>query len=214
MVLLGGCSSVVSFTGLPLSEDAVYVNGVTPIRQDHDYTCGPACLAAVATHWGVSPAQFKASAGAAPRDYTARDLQALAARLGLQAFVYGGSMEDLRENLGKGRPVIAMISMPLPPQGDLITAEALALWNEVGPRPAHWVVVVGMIGEKWVLLDDPESGPLAVKADRFQRWWAQHDSAAVLVTALAPARTPRQPEPMSSPAGPTLPWQMGRAGRA
>jgi predicted double-glycine peptidase len=183
LLLLGGCSSVASFKGLPLSEDAVYVNGVTPIRQDHDYTCGPACLAAVATHWGVSPAQFKASAGAAPRDFTARDLQGLAARVGLQAFVYVGSMEDLRENLGKGRPVIAMISMPLPPQGDLITAEALALWNEVGPRPAHWVVVVGTIGRKWVILDDPESGPLVVRSDRFQRWWAQQDSAAVLVTA-------------------------------
>jgi predicted double-glycine peptidase len=187
LLLLAGCSSVVSFKGLPLSEDAVYVNGVTPIRQDHDYACGPACLAAVATHWGVSPAQFKASAGAAPRDFTARDLQGLAARLGLQAFVYAGSMEDLRENLVRGRPVIAMISMPLPPQGDLITAEALELWNEVGPRPAHWVVVVGMIGQKWVILDDPESGPLAVRADRFKRWWAQRDSAAVLVTASAPA---------------------------
>jgi predicted double-glycine peptidase len=185
LLLLGGCSSVASFKGLPLSEEALYVNGVTPIRQDHDFTCGPACLAAVATHWGVSPAQFKAGAGAAPRDFTARDLQALAARLGLQAFVYGGSMADLRENLGKGRPVIAMIPMPLPPQGDLLTAEVLALWNEVGPRPAHWVVVVGMIGQKWVILDDPESGPLVVKADRFERWWAQQGSVAVLVTAPA-----------------------------
>jgi predicted double-glycine peptidase len=187
LLLLGGCSSVASFKGLPLSEDAVYVNGVTPIRQDRDFTCGPACLAAVATHWGVSPAQFKASATASPRDFTARDLQALAARLGLQAFVYGGSMADLRENLDKGRPVIAMISMPLPPQGDLITAEMLALWNEVGPLPAHWVVVVGMIGQKWVILDDPQSGPLAVRTDRFQRWWAKRDSLTVLVTAGAPA---------------------------
>jgi predicted double-glycine peptidase len=189
-LLLGGCSSVASFKGLPLSEDAVYVNGVTPIRQDHDFTCGPACLAAVATHWGVSPAQFKAGAGAAPRDFTARDLQGLAARLGLQAFVYAGSMEDLRDNLGKGRPVIAMISMPLPPEGDLITAEVLALWNEVGPRPAHWVVVVGMIGQKWVILDDPASGPLVVRADRFQKWWAQRDSVALLVTAAGPGGSP------------------------
>lgn len=184
-VLLGGCSSVASFKGLPLGEDAVYVNGVTPIRQDGDYTCGPACVAAVATHWGVSPAQFKASAAPSPGDSTARDLQALATRLGLVAFVYGGSMDDLRDNLGKGRPVIAMISMPLPPQGDLVTAGLLAAWNEVGPRPAHWVVVVGMIGRKWVILDDPASGPLAVKADRFEKWWKQRDSVAVLVTAPA-----------------------------
>jgi predicted double-glycine peptidase len=168
---------------MPLNEDAVYVNGVTPIRQDHDFTCGPTCLAMVATHWGISPAQFKTRAGAAPRDFTARDLQGLAGGLGLQAFVYQGSMADLRENLGKGRPVIAMISMPLPPQGDLVAAEVLALWNEVGPRPAHWVVVVGTIGEKWVILDDPESGPLAVRADRFEKWWAQRDSVAVLVTS-------------------------------
>ena len=119
---------------------------------------------------------------------TARDLQALAARLGLQAFVFNGSMDDLRENLGKGRPVITMIAMPLLPRGDLLTAEVLSLWDELGPRPAHWVVVVGTIGRDWVILDDPVSGALTVKTDRFQRWWEQHERVAVLITGPAPGR--------------------------
>jgi ABC-type bacteriocin/lantibiotic exporter with double-glycine peptidase domain len=66
----------------------------------------------------------------------------------------------------------------------------LAVWNKVGPRPAHWVVVVGMNGRKWVILDDPASGLLVVRADRFQKWWAQRDSVALLVTAAGPGGSP------------------------
>jgi predicted double-glycine peptidase len=185
--LLGGCSSVTPFTGLPLDKEGLYVSGVTPVRQDKMYSCGPACVAAVGTHWGVGLDQFKSAASSLPKDTTGRDLQSLAEKMGLQAFVYKGSMDDLRRNLGSGRPVITMVPMPLLPKGDLVTEELLALWNELGPRPAHWVVVVGMVGENWVILDDPASGPLAVKADRFEKGWAAKDHLSVLIASPAPA---------------------------
>ncbi|HZP61635.1 MAG TPA: cysteine peptidase family C39 domain-containing protein [Opitutaceae bacterium] len=188
-LLLGACASVVPFTGMPLGKEGLYVSGVTPIRQDKTYSCGPACVAAVATHWGVDPAQFESKAPPLGSDTTARDLTALAGDLGLQAFAYTGSLDDLFDNLRQGRPVIAMIPMPLPPKGDLITAQMLELWNEIGPRPAHWVVVVGTIGREWIVIDDPASGPLAVKTGRFQQWWARQQNLSVLIagTAMPPA---------------------------
>ncbi len=185
--LVAGCTSVVPFTGLSLEKASVYVNGVTPVVQDRRFSCGPACLASVGTHWGVSLEQVKAAAAGLGSDSTARDLQTLAARLGLEAFAYRGSMEDLRDNLANGRPLITMIAMPLPPKGDFITSQVLELWNEVGPRPAHWVVVVGTVGERWVIVDDPASGPLAIDADRFHRWWTREGGLAVLVAG------PRRP---------------------
>jgi len=180
-IALSGCSSVVTFTGLPLNERGVYVSGVTPVHQDKSVSCGPACLAAVGTHWGVTLERFKAMTAGAPQETTGRDLQTLAEKMGLRAFVYRGSMDDLRENLGKGRPVIAMVEMPLPPRGDFVTAQLLSLWNELASRPAHWVTVVGLVGDKWVVIDDPVSGPLAIKADRFRRLWEREDSASVLI---------------------------------
>ncbi|HTQ30400.1 MAG TPA: cysteine peptidase family C39 domain-containing protein [Opitutaceae bacterium] len=194
-LLLGACSSVAPFTGMPLGRNGLYVNGVTPIRQDKIYSCGPACVAAVATHWGVDLARFESRIPPLSGDTTARDLQNLAGELGLTAFAYEGSMDDLQDNLRQGRPVITMIPMPLPPKGDLITAQVLELWNEIGPRPSHWVVVVGMIGQKWMIIDDPASGPLVLEAGRFRRWWARERNLSVLVvaTAAAPASVSLNP---------------------
>jgi ABC-type bacteriocin/lantibiotic exporter with double-glycine peptidase domain len=170
---------------MPLEQGGVYVSGVTPIREDSVYSCGPACVAAVATHWGVAPERFKAVETQSPAETTGAELRDLAVRLGLQAFSYEGSMDDLRENLSSGRPLIAMISLPLPPKADMVTNELLAVWNEVGPTPAHWVVVVGMVGDKWVIVDDPASGPLVLRTEWFQKAWAREGKMTVLVAAPA-----------------------------
>jgi predicted double-glycine peptidase len=182
-LLAGGCASVGQFKGLTLNDDSVYVSGVPPVRQDKNYACGAACVASVAAHWGVSLADFKSKYPSLPADTTGRDLQKLAEELGLQAVVYRGSMDDLQQNLGDGRPLIVMIPMPLIAKGTLVSDLVLNVWNEIGPRPAHWVVVVGSIKNQQLIVDDPASGPLKVRQEEFQKWWAQKDNLCVLIAA-------------------------------
>jgi predicted double-glycine peptidase len=182
-LLFGGCASVTRFKGLTLDEDAVYVSGVPPVHQDTHYACGPACVAAVAAHWGVPLADFKARHAQLPMDTTGRDLQALAQEFGLAAFVFQGSMEDLQDNLRKGRPLIVMLPMPIVPTGGPIAAPILEAWNRFGPKPAHWVVVNGFTKQRRILVHDPASGPLALDADKFLQWWARKDNLCVLIAA-------------------------------
>jgi ABC-type bacteriocin/lantibiotic exporter with double-glycine peptidase domain len=183
-LLLGGCASVGAFKGFTLDDQGVYVSGLPPIIQGEHYTCGAACVAAVAAYWNVSPAQFRAKYPQVPADTTGQDLQMLAEGLGLQAFAYSGSMDDLRSNLGKGRPMIVMIPQPLVQDGEWAAGLVFNAWNRWGPRPAHWVMVVGFTKNRAVIIHDPYSGPLVVKPEAFQKWWAEKGNLTVLITAM------------------------------
>ncbi len=182
-LLLGGCTTVSGFKGLTLEDDTLYVSGLPPIKQDKNYACGAACVAAVASFWNVPLADFRAKHPSLPADTTGHDLQALATELGLQAFAYRGSMEDLQENLHQGRPLIVMIPQPLIPDGGLTGAALLNAWDKWGPKPNHWVVVVGLTKDKSVIIHDPASGPMAVKLAAFQEWWIKKGNLTVLVSA-------------------------------
>ena len=48
---------------------------------------------------------------------------------------------------------------------------------------AHWVVAVGIAKNKAVIIHDPYSGPLVVKSETFQAWWAKKGDLAVLIAA-------------------------------
>ena len=183
VLLASGCASVAPFNGLAIEDDGVYVAGLPPIHQDKRYACGAACVAAVAAYWNVTLAQFRTARGQMPEDATGHDLQVLAGELGLQAFVYRGSMEDLRYNLRQGRPLIIMIPQPVLPTGGLVSASLLNAWNRWGRKPAHWVVVTGLTKNQSVIVHDPESGPMTISPKSFQTWWAQKDELTILITA-------------------------------
>lgn len=168
LLLVGGCASVAPFKGLAIGDNSVYVSGVPPIKQDKHYACGAACLAAVAAYWNVPLLTFREKRAQMPEDTTASDLQALALEMGLQAFSYRGSMEDLQENLHKGRPLIVMIPQPIVPNGGVVGASLINAWNQWGPKPAHWVVVLGLENEDAVIIDDPEEGLLKINDERFR----------------------------------------------
>jgi predicted double-glycine peptidase len=178
---------VSGFKGLYIDDDCTYVSGVPPIRQDKSYSCGPACVASVAAYWNVSIAEFRAKHAQLADDTNGNSLAALGLDLGLHAFTYQGSMADLKENLGKGRPLIVMISQPLLPDGDITSVLLLSAWNKWGHKPAHWVVVVGTVGARSVIIDDPESGPLMIETGTFIRWWSSRGNLCVL---MAPKQGP------------------------
>ena len=179
-LLLAGCASVDSFKGIAIDDDGVYVSGLPPIKQDDHYACGAACAAAVATFWNVPLAEFSEKHPMMTADMTGHELQVLGEELELRAFAYRGSMEDLQENLHKGRPVIVMIPQPLIPGGDMASALLFNAWNKWGPKPAHWVVVVGIDKNKNVIMHDPASGPMVMKAETFQLWWGKKGNLSVL----------------------------------
>ncbi len=182
-LLLCGCTSVAYFRGIPLAGDSLYVSGLPPVLQNKQYTCGPACVAAVAAYWGVGLAEFKAKCPGALENTTGQDLKALAESLGLRAFAFQGSFADLQDNLRQGRPLIVMITMPPDPglrRAGLVGALALALSEHV-PHPTHWVVVVGLASSKDIIVHDPSTGLLQIKAAAFQEWWRRMNNLCVLI---------------------------------
>ena len=184
-LFLCGCTSVGSFRGISLTGDSLYISGLPPIRQDKVYTCGPACVAAVASYWGVGLEKFRAACVAPPQDTTGPDLKALAESLGLRALVFQGSFDDLQENLRQGRPMIVMIPQPPNPglrQTGLIGALALMVSEHV-MHPPHWVVVIGVAGDQQVIVHDPAVGPLQIKAEVFQEWWRRMNNLCVLIVS-------------------------------
>jgi len=182
-LLLGGCSTVTSFKGITLDDETIYVCGLPPIRQDKNYACGPACVAAVSAFWNVPLADFRTKFPSLTTDTTGQDLQRLGKDLGLQAFAYRGSLVDLKDNLRQGRPIIVMIPQPLVPDSGLISMALLNAWDNWGPKPNHWVVVVGLTMDKDVIIHDPDSGPMVVKLDAFQKWWKQKENLTVLLAS-------------------------------
>lgn len=182
LLLGGGCASVQPFRGVPLEGDSLYVIGLPPVRQDARYTCGPACVAAVAGYWGVGLTEFKTRIATAPGDTTGKDLQEMAEALGLRAFVFQGSFADLQDNLRHGRPVIVMLPRPPDPawrRAGWLGAAALAL-SEHLPHPPHWVVVIGVVGSD-VVVHDPAAGQLQIESATFLKWWMRTDHLCVLV---------------------------------
>ncbi len=182
--VLSGCASVGRFRGLAIGDDSLYVAGLPPIHQDKNYSCGAACVAALAAYWNVSESQFRAKCPRMPENTSGHDLQQLAADLGLGGFVYRGSMEDLTDNLRKGRPLIVMIPQPVVPEGGLTTACLINGWNQWGKKPSHWVVVLGLTKSKAVIIHDPESGSMVIAQSAFEKWWAQKGYLTVLISGL------------------------------
>lgn len=178
-----GCSSVTAFRGVTLSEQALYVRGVPPLRQDRSHSCGPVALAAVATHWGVPADEFLRRCPADMADASGRDLQELASDLGLKSFLFRGDVSEIRDNLQKGRPVIVMLPKPPDPawrRAGLLGGLAAAA-SERLRRPPHWAVVVGLAADGAVILHDPSAGPLTVARAAFEQWWEQTDNLCLLV---------------------------------
>ncbi len=91
-------------------------------------------------------------------------------------------MDDLRENIVQGRPIIVMIRKPVDPKmhfADVI----LPLINNDPLGGSHWVIVVGFNGNADVIIHDPALGKLVIKRSLFEKWW---DSKKNLCLLIAP----------------------------
>jgi ABC-type bacteriocin/lantibiotic exporter with double-glycine peptidase domain len=136
-----------------------------PFVSQRKDTCGAAALTMVMRYWGL----------AASHDELARELKVpdlrgvpgsrlvdLARARGFTATAYQGDLAQLRDFVGKGRPLVVA-------------------WAMGGGR-YHNVVVVGFGDGGRVLVNDPARGPArAVPESEFERRWAAAGHWTLLV---------------------------------
>lgn len=135
------------------------------VPQEKD-TCGAASLAMVLRYWGV-PATHDQIAAAVlepgQQGIAGSRLEAFARAQGLFALAYAGDLDQLRDSLRKGRPVIVALA--------------------TGRGLHHDVVVTGLDdATREVVFHDPSEGRdrrLAFPA--FEKRWRQADLWALLV---------------------------------
>ena len=117
-------------------------------------TCGAAALAMVLAYWNAAvPHDEIARTLLEPelRGIAGSDLERFARQRGMTAIAYKGDVGQLRDFVGKGRPLIVA-------------------WD-MGKRRYHDVVVVGM-GEREVIVNDPARGAARrISIEEFERRW-------------------------------------------
>jgi ABC-type bacteriocin/lantibiotic exporter with double-glycine peptidase domain len=133
------------------------------VPQEKD-TCGAAALAMVLGYWGrpVAHAEIaKALAEPELRGIRGTSLATFARERGLYALAYEGDMAQLRDYVGKGRPLIVA-------------------WK-VGRDRFHDVVVVGFAEGAVVVHDPAEGAARRVAARVFEKRWAGASHWTLLV---------------------------------
>jgi ABC-type bacteriocin/lantibiotic exporter with double-glycine peptidase domain len=181
---LAGCANARPFHGVEWkqSKPTLYVE-LTPVAQLDVRDCGYSSLGTVAVHHGVPMEKLRD--GEIVRDFGNRTLSAvdlirMSGELGLVAYGYQGTIDDLRENLTKGRPMLVL----LPRRPRVGKFPSLAWSGDTAERfvgGAHWVVVAGMTPEKELIVYDPSRGFLSMPAGAFKSAWRKQSMVCVLV---------------------------------
>ena len=193
---LMGCANAQPFHGIELTPDnpSPFVE-LTPVAQPDVQGCGYASMAAVAIYHGVAPEKLREEAivrNFRNRTLSGVDLVKMAHALGLVAFGYEGSLENLKGNLAKGRPVILLLSKrPRIGEFPSVAWSRDTAHSFVGG--AHWVVVVSTTPRDKFVLHDPAQGCLVMDGKAFLKSWRKESMVCVLA-----ARPPKS-------AGSTIP---------
>lgn len=192
VMILSGCSPVFVDTAAPEFQERYQSYdycGIRAVKQSRDNSCGSACLASVADYWDIelTEQQILTEYPKAPKEgYSLLELKAIAMTRGLDAYMLSMSdnpIQQLHEQLSKGRPVICAVSFPqlryfaydVPLYGSLYRAVA---WS-VNPRLNHYVVAFGF-KEDELLVMDPVRGFVTMPYGRFESAWSKKKYAVLL----------------------------------
>lgn len=164
----------IGLAGVLLSGGALPWLDVPFVRQNRD-GCGAASIAMVMQYWSRVDHRLDASLADESRIYSklfvagrrgiaGRQLQGYLEENGFVARVFRGEVSDLRDHLGKGRPLVVCLA----PRGS--------------NAALHYVVVVG-ISESAVFFHDPVRGKLSEeRLARFLTQWGSTDNWVLLAT--------------------------------
>lgn len=166
---LAACSSLAPIT-LPQSLPPGVSLPAVPFFSQQDNWCGPAALASLLVHAGVSvtPEQL-APQVFLPGRQGSLNLELLAAsrRQGLMPYVLPGDSNTLLQELAAGHPILVLLDLGLPP---------LSRW--------HYAVLTGYdSASREFLLISGEQANGRIEWTVFQRLWARGQNWAMLVVA-------------------------------
>ena len=178
-----GTAHAISPHDVARDPDWIAVRNVPLIRQQGRSDCGAAVLAMVLSFWSVPTTVADVNAldpVAAQQGWRAGQLRDLARARGLQAFLVRGAMQDLSNELQRGRPVI------------------VGLVQRYGDRGrAHYEVVIGIDPKKRRVLSlDPGAGWREDSWEGFAREWLTAQQVTLVVLPGKPAAAqlpPRSP---------------------
>ena len=176
LVHVSGCANARRFEGFELTsyQQTVFVE-LPPIAPPSKWQCGYASFASVALYHGVEPRRLLAEDMVEPfarEALSGSGLLRLAELMGLAAFGYQGDLEDLRESIRKGRPVIILLDSP--PRLSRFSGPSIA-------RRGHWLVMIGMTPEDEVILLDPRHGSVVMRRSAFMKAWNRQRRLCVVV---------------------------------
>jgi predicted double-glycine peptidase len=179
-----GCANVRRFKGVDWREPSIVLAGVPAVRQTRDLSCGPACVGATALYW------LKNSANPSPleklpydaQDRSALELCGIAESLGMVGYAFDATMTDLAVHLRKGWPTIVMIRKHLVEAPFWLPGANVGIWVASRIVPIrHWVIVIGLIDDKWVVVKDPDVGEYSIKQSLFIKEWKKNGNICVLI---------------------------------
>jgi len=163
---------------------ALVLAGVPAVAQSDSLPCGAACLASVALYWDNTLPPGRVAEVVRSKDkaeHSASELCALAERLGLAAYAFQGTMEDIETQVRKGRPMIVMIRPHFVEPPFWAPYSRLAMWITLKIlRPRHWVTVAGLPADGALLILDPGAGAYRIERKAFEKEWRKHRNICVL----------------------------------
>jgi ABC-type bacteriocin/lantibiotic exporter with double-glycine peptidase domain len=171
LLVAAGCASRVTLDTVRGDVAAGHGHLITsvPFIPQEAYQCGPASLAMVLQYWGAPVGQEEiAQALYLPsiRGTLNLDLEFYARRRGFEARAFAGSLERVRLELRRGRPLIVFQDLGVPAY----------------PVP-HFAVLLGYDDRaRVVVLHSGTSAYRVVPYDEFERTWARRKAWTLLVT--------------------------------
>ncbi len=145
-----------------------FVHAVPFVPQREDADCGPAALAMVMQHFGVTATREEVVALNPPDNVGVRAgaLRDIARAKGFQAFVVEGTFNDIVDQLARDRPVLVGLAKPITGRRAL----------------AHYEVVVGIDKrDKRIITLDPGRGLRENSLEGFAREWIPTGRVTLIV---------------------------------
>ena len=155
-----------------------------PFISQSEALCGGAAAAMVLRYWGARGLDAESfaplvdrSAGGIRTNRLVEDVR----RRGWNAVEVGGREELIDEELGRGRPVLALI--------------------EDRPGTFHYIVIVAATPQA-IVLHDPARAPFRVmERDQFRRRWSRADRWMAVITPIESSRSVEPPAPAETADG-------------